>query len=179
MTVSKGLTSGYSPLGATIVSDDVSEAFAAAADRGVLAHGHTYGGHPVSCAVALANLDIIESEGLVNRSALMGAYLLEGLRSGFAKCPTVWDVRGWGLLIGVELAGEESGSPLPHPGTVGSIVRQKCKANGLITLPLHPGTVMFFAPPLTITEPQLDDLIDRFSTSLSELEPELLRLANE
>jgi adenosylmethionine-8-amino-7-oxononanoate aminotransferase len=172
VTLSKGLTSGYAPLGAAVVSEKISEALESPAD-GRFTHGHTFGGHPVSCAVALANLNIILEEGLAERSRVLGEQLLERLRAALQHHRTVWDIRGLGLLAGVELTQDEDGTPFSNPGEVGAMVRQECRANGLITLPLHPGSVMFFAPPLVITSDELDEMVEIFARSLSEVERKL------
>ena len=171
MTVSKALSSGYAPVGATLVSRAVADAFTGGPET-ALRYGHTYGGHPGACAVALANLDLIEREGLVEAAAREGTYLLDALR-GLEGHPTLWDVRGLGMLVGVELAADETGRLFDDPGAVGTAVRRRCKANGLITLPLHPGSVMLFAPPLTTTRAELDELVAIFDTSLREVEREL------
>lgn len=171
MTTSKGLSSGYAPLGATIVTERVTQVFLDAPGA-VFAHGHTYGGHPVACAVALENLAIIEREDLVSRASEQGEYLLDGLRS-LSSHPTFWDARGLGLLAGLEVVADRNGKNFPQPGIVGTAIRKRCKANGLITLPLHPGAVMFIAPPLTITREDIDDIVDILDRSLAEVEREL------
>jgi adenosylmethionine-8-amino-7-oxononanoate aminotransferase len=171
MTISKGLSSGYAPLGATILTEEIARVFLDAPDA-VFAHGHTYGGHPVACAVALENLAIIEGEHLALRAAAEGSYLLDGLKS-LSSHSTFWDARGLGLLAGVELVADRDGTQFENPGAVGTALRKRCKANGLITLPLHPGAVMFVAPPLTVTHAEIDDLIAILDRSLTEVEREL------
>jgi adenosylmethionine-8-amino-7-oxononanoate aminotransferase len=172
VTLSKGLTSGYAPLGAAVVSETISRALESPGN-GRFTHGHTYGGHPVSCAVALANLSIILEDGLAERSRILGEQLLERLGAALKHHRTVWDIRGLGLLAGVELTRDEDGTPFPNPGEVGTMVRHACRANGLITLPLHPGSVMFFAPPLVITSDEMDEMVEIFARSLSEVERKL------
>jgi putrescine aminotransferase len=171
MTISKGLSSGYAPLGATILTEEIARVFLDAPDA-AFAHGHTYGGHPVACAVALENLAIIEGEHLALRAAAEGSYLLDGLKS-LSSHSTFWDARGLGLLAGVELVADRDGTQFENPGAVGTALRKRCKANGLITLPLHPGAVMFVAPPLTVTHAEIDDLIAILDRSLTEVEREL------
>ncbi|HXO08092.1 MAG TPA: aspartate aminotransferase family protein [Solirubrobacteraceae bacterium] len=171
MTLSKGLSSGYAPIGATVVSERIAQRFVDSS-LPTLRHGHTYGGHPVACAVALANLEIIERERLSERAAENGAYMLDGLWS-LEHHPTFWDARGIGLLAGLELVADREGNDFDNPGVVGTRLRKVCRANGLITLPLHPGAVMFFAPPLVITRTEIDELVDVFDRSLTEVEREL------
>ena len=103
MTVAKGLTSGYAPMGAAIAGPKITEKFSSTPGReGGLNHVLSFGGHAAAAAAALKNLEILERERLVENSAAMGAYLLEGL-SALKKHPIVGDVRGLGLLAGVEL----------------------------------------------------------------------------
>jgi adenosylmethionine-8-amino-7-oxononanoate aminotransferase len=172
LTLSKGLTSGYAALGAAVVSGTVADAFQDVPE-GVFAHGHTYGGHPVACAVALANLAIIEREGLVERSKAAGEHLLECLWHALEPCNTVWDVRGLGLLAGVDLTRTRDGDAFETPSSVGIRVRLKCRENGLITLPLHPGNVMFLAPPLVITDKEIEQMCATFARSVLEVERDL------
>jgi adenosylmethionine-8-amino-7-oxononanoate aminotransferase len=122
--------------------------------------------------VALENISIIEREGLVERAAEMGAYLLKSLR-GLEHHPTFWDARGLGLLTGVELVADSSGRLFRDPAAFGTALRRRCTANGLITLPLHPGNVMFFTPPLTISRGEIDELVEIFDQSLTETERRL------
>jgi adenosylmethionine-8-amino-7-oxononanoate aminotransferase len=103
MTVAKGLTSGYAPMGATIVSEKISQRFDAAQGReSGLNHVISFGGHAASAAAALKNLEILENERMVENAAAMGDYLFEGLQS-LRKYPIVGDIRGKGLLAAIEL----------------------------------------------------------------------------
>jgi len=145
MTVSKGLSSGYMPIGAAVVSERVAQAFMGRPD-GVFSHGQTYGGHPVACAVALANIELIEREQLVERAAEMGAYLQAGLRS-LKSHPSFRDVRGLGLVCGLEFTAEDD------PQQAGYRLRTFCRDLGLITLTVHPGNVLFFSPRPSLATP--------------------------
>jgi putrescine aminotransferase len=171
MTISKGLSSGYMPIGAAVVKDEIAREFTGRPE-GTFAHGHTYGGHPVACAVALENIALIERESLAQHAAEQGEYLLQGL-SSLSGHPTFWDARGLGLLAGVELVADRSGTIMPNPGQVATALRVRCRSNGLITLPLHPGNVMMFTPPLTISKAEIDELVAIFDRSLGEVEKEL------
>jgi adenosylmethionine-8-amino-7-oxononanoate aminotransferase len=103
MTVAKGLTSGYAPMGATLVSDEVARRFDTAVGReSGLNHVISFGGHAASAAAALKNIEILENEHLVENAAAMGNYLFEGLET-LRKYPIVGDIRGKGLLAGIEL----------------------------------------------------------------------------
>ncbi|PJF24395.1 MAG: aspartate aminotransferase family protein, partial [Phototrophicales bacterium] len=101
MTLSKGLSSGYFPIGAAVVKGEIADAFTGSPEH-TFRHGHTYSGHPVGCAIALENIRLIESEGLAAQAAESGAYLLEQLK-GLAHHACFGGVRGKGMLIGLEL----------------------------------------------------------------------------
>jgi adenosylmethionine-8-amino-7-oxononanoate aminotransferase len=163
MTVSKGLSSGYMPIGAAVVKEEIAQAFIGHPD-GVLSHGQTYGGHPVACAVALKNIELIEREDLPDQAAEKGAYLLEGLCS-LSGHPTYGEARGLGLLTGLEFVHDQASRRLPDdPKMAGYYLRTICRELGLITLTLHPGNVLFLAPPLTISRDEIDwmvDIVDR------------------
>ena len=111
VSLAKGLTSGYFPMSASIVSERIWSVLAdKSADVGAFMHGFTFSGHPVGCAVAMANLDIIDAEGLVAQSALKGDYLLDRLRARIGENPFVGEIRGVGLMAGVEfVADRQSG----------------------------------------------------------------------
>jgi taurine-pyruvate aminotransferase len=117
MTMAKGISSGYVPLAATAVSDDVFDAFKGELEERVHLHQiSTYGGHPVACAVGLESLALTEELGLVENSARMGERLLGGLRELAAEHELVGDVRGKGLLCAVELVQPGTREPLPAEG---------------------------------------------------------------
>ena len=103
VAIAKGISSAYLPIAATVVKNSVFDSFLGeASENRQVAQVNTYGGHPVSAAVALRNIEIMQAEKLVEHSAEMGSYLLEGLRS-LMRHAVVGDVRGKGLLLGVEL----------------------------------------------------------------------------
>src|SRR6185503_7601462 len=110
VTLAKGITSAYFPVSASVISDKIWNVLQnASAEYGPVMHGFTYSGHPVGGAVGLANLDIMEREGLVENSAAMGAYLRHLLRERLADNPFVGDVRGAGLMAAVEFVAERQG----------------------------------------------------------------------
>jgi adenosylmethionine-8-amino-7-oxononanoate aminotransferase len=167
MTVSKGLSSGYLPIGAVIATKAVHERFLDA-DEG-FAHGQTYGGHPAAAVAACENIAIIENEHLVERAAELGSYLLDGLETLRAhEC--VGDVRGIGLLAGVELVSDRTSRALPEPpGSLGGRARKASREAGLLTLSVYPGDVMLFAPALSVERSDIDDLVERFDRALTQL----------
>ena len=103
VSLAKGLTSAYFPMSASLISERVWSVLAAtSAEAGAFMHGFTYSGHPVGCAVALANLALIEREGLVENAARLGPTLLDALKARVGDHPYVGVVRGQGLMAGVE-----------------------------------------------------------------------------
>lgn len=171
MTVSKGLSSGYMPIGAAIASEAVADAFKGH-PQGALSHGQTYGGHPVACAVALANVNLILREDLPGQAAEKGEQLLRGLRS-LSWHPSFGDARGLGLLAGLEIVHDQATRRLPDdPRQAGYQLRTICRDLGLITLTLHPGNVLFLAPPLTITQDEIEQMVDIVDQALTIYEEE-------
>lgn len=174
MPVSKALSSGYMPIGATLIGDKVAEAFEHSHESdNIFAHGHTYGGHPVACAVARENIKILEEESLAEGADRMGEYLRKGLAS-LADHPSYVDSRGVGMLNGLEVVGEDA-----MAGTLGTAceaaqwLRKRCRDRGLVTLTVHPGTVLLLAPPLIINEQEVDHMIGILDNALSDLEAEM------
>jgi adenosylmethionine-8-amino-7-oxononanoate aminotransferase len=171
LTFSKALSSGYMPIGATVVRDRVVDAIAASekTDR-VFAHGHTYGGHPVACAVALENIKILEEENLPVRGNEMGDRLRDGLRT-LSHHDAFVDARGVGMLTGLELMGSEAVA-----GKFGSAVaacgwlRRELRDLGLVTLTVHPGTVFLLAPPLIVEPHEIDRIVEIFDQGLKHFE---------
>jgi putrescine aminotransferase len=146
ITTAKGITSGYVPLGAALMRDEIGDVVGGG--DGFL-HGFTYCGHPVACAVALANLDLIEKEELVPRSLLIGNWLRRGLAPA-AELPAVGEVRVTGATVGIELvADRRTREPVPPPVAT-SVVKELQRAHGVIARPYGPVVVM--APPLVLEE---------------------------
>jgi len=153
MTLAKGITSGYVPLGAAVVSDKI---FKALESKDRFYHGFTYSGHPLACRVGLVNIDILERENLKSRAAEMGQRLVEGIRA--LDLEAVGEVRGMGLMVGVDLVKDRAGRKkfsTPIAPRVVEIAYEK----GLITRPLA-GDILQFSPPLVITEEEIDIMVE-------------------
>jgi adenosylmethionine-8-amino-7-oxononanoate aminotransferase len=161
MSVAKGITSGYLPLGAMVVSRPIFAALNSAPYAQRWMHAYTYSGHPTCCAVALANLDIIEREGLVEHAARMGERLLNGLRS-LAGLPTVGDVRGLGLMAAVELVEDKD---TREPLAAATQVRLAALERGLIIR--QKGSILMMAPPLMISEAQIAQMVSIVGDSIA------------
>ena len=159
VSFAKGVTSGYLPLGGVIASKRVHDAIESApADRKFM-HAATYSGHPVCCAVGLRNVEIIESEGLVERAAVIGKRLLAGLET-LRDLPAVGDVRGLGMMCGVELVSDR-GSKVPATG-LGARITREAMARGLLpriragSADPAIGDTICLAPPLMTPEATID-----------------------
>ncbi len=157
MTIAKGLTSGYVPMGGLIVSDKV---FAVINEGGDFNHGFTYSGHPVAAAVGLENLRILKEEGIIERvKSDTGPYLQQRLAT-LADHPLVGEVRGVGMLGAIELVqGKASRKRYPSEVGVGMICRGHCFSNGLIMRAV--GDTMIIAPPLVISKAEIDELVEK------------------
>jgi len=158
MTLAKGLSSGYLPIGAVMVADRVAEVLI---DKGgEFAHGYTYSGHPVACAVASVNLSIIQQEGLVQRTRdETGPYLAAKWRK-LAEHPLVGEARSLGLIGALELVRDKHKRQFfDKRGEVGTICRDFCFQNGLIMRAVR--DTMIISPPLVITREQIDELAEK------------------
>jgi L-2,4-diaminobutyrate transaminase len=157
MTVAKGLTSAYVPLSACLVSEKVWRVLADASGTAIFGHGYTYTSHPLAAAAAMANLDVIERDGLIERIPVIGERLQTRLREAFAGHPLVGEVRGLGLVAAVEFAKPpERFDPL---GSVAARVTQECLERGVITRALPAADTISFSPPFVVTEDELDRMV--------------------
>jgi len=173
ITMAKGISSAYIPLAATAVTDEVFNAFLGDPKENVQFNQlSTYGGHPVACAVGLENLAIIEEEGLVANAAAMGDRLRDGLRVVQGRRDIVGEVRGKGLLVGVELAQPGTTDPLPAE-QVNRVIAAAQKRGVLVgknsaTVP-RLECVITLSPPLVITAPEIDRIIKVLDAALGEI----------
>jgi L-2,4-diaminobutyrate transaminase len=161
VTIAKGITSGYVPLSGCLVSEKVwGVLLDASAERGAFAHGYTYTAHPLAAAAALANLDVLENDGLVEQAATRGAYLHGCLHEAFDDHPIVGEVRGLGLIAGVEFVAEKDPPVRFDPSlTVGARVNKRCLELGLISRALPMSDTIAFSPPFVVTESELDQMV--------------------
>jgi adenosylmethionine-8-amino-7-oxononanoate aminotransferase len=158
MQFAKGITSGYMPLGGIGVSDTIRDAINSVPFEKRWMHAYTYSGHPTCCAVALANIAIIEGEGLVARAATLGERLLNGLMT-LLDLDGVGDVRGKGMMAAVELVADQATKqPFTAEANMGGKVNAELVKRGVYTRFL--GDIIMFAPPLVTTEAQVDHLVN-------------------
>jgi len=145
---------------------------------GPVMHGFTYSGHPVGGAVAMANLDIIEREGLVENSAAMGTYLRDRLRARVGGNPFIGEIRGQGLMVGVEFVADRRARRFFEPKQGPQrLVARNALDEGLLVRALGFTETVSFSPPLCIDASDIDEAVDRFARALERSMPELNRLA--
>jgi taurine-pyruvate aminotransferase len=174
VAIAKGISSAYMPIAATVVKNSVFGSFYGdpAENRQVM-QVNTYGGHPVAAAVALRNIEIMEAEKLVERSADVGAYLLDGLRT-LMRHSLVGDVRGKGLLLGLELV-KDRVSKQPVDAAVITRIVEFCRDNGVIVGRAgggrRYGNTITMSPPLVITRAECDRIVDTLDRALGTLRP--------
>ena len=169
MCLSKGLTGGYMPMSITIVKEKIYEAFYADWSEGkAFMHSHTYAGNPLGCAAALAVLDILDEENILERAAETARWLTERLTEVFGTHPNVGEIRHIGLIHAVELV-EDRGEKRPFDGKrrLGYAIYRRALKHGLLLRPL--GDVLYFNPPLNIGKPELEIAIERMKLSMDEV----------
>jgi putrescine---pyruvate transaminase len=163
MSLAKGITSGYVPLSAVMIGDRVADTLIN--EGGEFHHGFTYSGHPVSCAVALANLDIIETGGLVERGAQQGAKLFAALQSAIGDHPLVGEIRIKGLVGAIELVRDRNKRQFfPSDMGVGMICRKHCLANNLMMRAVR--DTMIFSPALVIGDGEIAEFVQLFTRAV-------------
>lgn len=167
VSFAKGITSGYFPLGGIGVSDRIGAAIDSAGEDRTWMHAFTYSAHPVGCAVALANLQIIEREGLVERAGELGRRLFSGLQT-FGSHPHVGDVRGLGLMCAVELVADKATkAEFPAAEKVGARVHAATQERGLFTR--LRGDVYNLAPCYVTTAAQIDRMVEILGEAIDEV----------
>ena len=164
MTIAKGLSSGYQPIGGSILTDAVAEVI----DGCEFNHGYTYSGHPVACAVALENLRILEEERIVEHVRETTAPYLKAAWEGLGDHPLVGEAKIAGMMGSIALTPDKASRATfaSAPGTIGLICRERCFANGLVMR--HVGDRMIISPPLILSTEEIDTLIARALQSLDE-----------
>ena len=168
--LAKGISSGYIPLGATAMSARMLDTFGASDPvLGAINHGYTYGAHPVAAAAALATLDILERENIPARAAREGAYLMERLRAMQTRYRLVGDVRGAGLMAGIELVADKA-KRTPFPRGAPELTRLQRVAYRRGAMIRLSGGVIILSPALTIERSQIDLLCDALEDALRAVE---------
>lgn len=166
LTIAKGLTSGYVPMGAALMSNHVYDVIADAAGASAVGHGYTYSAHPVSAAVGLACLRLYEG-GLLDNARAAGARLMAGLES-LRDHPLVGDVRGRGMLAAIELVTDKARkTPLPAAAQPSTRIFDRAWRNGLVIRAFADG-VLGYAPPLCCAAHEIDAIVERTRATLDQ-----------
>jgi L-2,4-diaminobutyrate transaminase len=175
ITLAKGITSGYIPLSASLVSEKVWRVLAEGSKAvGAFGHGYTYSGHPIAMKAAMVNLDIIEQQNLLQSVGDKGIKLKALLENEFSNSTFVGDVRGYGLLAAVEFV--KSKSPLvPFPSNlkVAQRIARAAFNNGLIVRPLAESNTLAFSPTFIVTDDELSRMVNIFAASVKQVFEEL------
>ncbi|WP_069299300.1 aspartate aminotransferase family protein [Neptunicoccus sediminis] len=162
ITIAKGLTSAYAPLSGSIVSDKVWKVLENGTDEnGPIGHGWTYSAHPIGAAAGVANLNLIDEMGLVDNAGKTGRYLNTALKNALADHPNVAEVRGEGLMSAVEFA--DTTEPLNFfdaSRKIGPSISAAMASRDVIARAMPQGDIIGFAPPLCITESEVDHVVD-------------------
>lgn len=161
LSFAKAITSGYAQLGGIQISDAIRDTLETASESEAFMHGYTYSGHAMSCAVGLKNLEIMENENYPKRAKELGKRLLEGLQT-LKEFSFVGDVRGLGLVCGVEIVADKE-SKTPDPAMTTKIFKA-AQERGLRTRPL--GNTLAFSPPLSINEEEVDEIVKRLGAAM-------------
>ncbi|WUH90992.1 aminotransferase [Streptomyces sp. NBC_00433] len=172
ITTAKGLTSGYQPLGAVLISDRVADVLTETADPGkpVFSNGFTYSGHPVACATALANIEVMRREDICGHVREVGPYFVNRLRE-LRSSPIVHAVRGDHLMACVECHVPGETGPTPRNMALAHRVDTYCEAGGLLVRPYENLCIM--SPPLVVGKDEIDRIVDIMAAALARAEEDL------
>lgn len=167
--LAKGISSGYVPLGATAIGSKVAEVFLGdASSQGSIGHGYTYSAHPVAAAAALATLDQIEALDVVGNAARVGAHLQARARAFVDQFSFVGDVRGVGLMLGIEMVADKATrAPLPRDNPIPAQVAKAAYRRGLMVRVSGPNLIL--SPPLVISLDEVDFMIDALAGAFSDV----------
>jgi len=175
ITIAKGLTSAYAPLSGVIVSEKVWKVLEKGSDAlGAIGHGWTYSSHPLCTAAAIANLELVDSLGLVENAKLTGAYFKQALTDALAGHRIVGEVRGEGLAAAVEFVADKDDRVYFDPALkVGPRIYAATLARGVISRALPQGDILGFAPPLCLTRDEADIVVKAVAGAVESVEKEL------
>lgn len=170
MTVAKGITSGYIPMGGAILRKSIADSFVGS-QKAAFRHVITFGGHPVAAAASLKNLEIMERECLADNSARMGRYLLDGLEELKEKHAIIGDVRGLGLFCGLEVVKDrQTKEYFPPEAELASRLTQAFSDQGIL---LRGGDMMNIMPPLCVTTGEIDEIVAALDKGFDQVSQDL------
>ncbi|MBJ3762441.1 aspartate aminotransferase family protein [Maribius pontilimi] len=170
ITIAKGLTSAYAPLSGSIVSDDVWKVLERGTDEnGPLGHGWTYSAHPIGTAAGVANLELLDSLGLVDQAGAVGAYLNARMAEALADHPHVGEVRGDGMLCAVELVADRDPRTFFEPDRkMGATVVGHLAEQDVIARAMPGGDILGFAPPFCLSRDNVDEIVEKTVTAIAQ-----------
>jgi adenosylmethionine-8-amino-7-oxononanoate aminotransferase len=168
LAVAKGISGGYLPLAATLTTAEVFETFRSARpELATFFHGHSYTGNPLACAAGIASLEVLRKERVIEQVPERAAYLARRLADRVAGLPHVGHIRQMGLMVGIELVQDRvTRTPYPAEALIGARVCQRVRDLGVMLRPLGP--VIVLLPPLTLTRPELDRLVEAAAQGIAE-----------
>jgi L-2,4-diaminobutyrate transaminase len=171
ITIAKGLTSAYAPLSGSIISTKVWEVLERGTDEnGPIGHGWTYSAHPIGAAAGVANLELVDSLGLVRNAGEMGAYLNKAMKDAVGGHAHVGDVRGEGLLCAVEFVEDREKRKFFDPARkTGPAVSAALLKRGVIARAMPQGDILGFAPPLCLTRAEADEVVGKTAEAVKEV----------
>lgn len=164
LSFAKAITSGYAQLGGIQLSDEIRETMESAAESEAYMHGYTYSGHAMACAVGNKNLELMEKENYPARAKMLGKRLIEGLKT-LSEFSFVGDVRGLGLLCGVEIVSDKAARTAD--GAMAMKIFKAAQDRGLRTRPV--GNTLAFSPPLSINEEEVDEIVKRLGAAMDSI----------
>ncbi|KAF7010615.1 hypothetical protein CFC21_025012 [Triticum aestivum] len=178
VTLAKALSSAYVPIGATLVSPEIAAVVDSQSNKlGSFAHGFTYSGHPVACAVAIEALKIYRERNIPDHVKQIAPRFQEGLKA-FAGSPIVGEIRGVGLIIGTEFTDNKSrDSPFPAEWGVGAIFGQECQKRGMLVRVA--GDSIMMSPPLTMTAGEVEELVSIYGEAMKSTEMKVAELKSK
>ncbi|VAH50929.1 unnamed protein product [Triticum turgidum subsp. durum] len=178
VTLAKALSSAYVPIGATLVSPEIAAVVDSQSNKlGSFAHGFTYSGHPVACAVAIEALKIYRERNIPDHVKQIAPRFQEGTKA-FAGSPIVGEIRGVGLILGTEFANNKSrDDPFPAEWGVGAIFGQECQKRGMLVRVA--GDSIMMSPPLTMTPGEVDELVSIYGEAMKATEERVAELKSK
>lgn len=173
MPISKAMSSGYMPIGGTMISDRIVDVFLGGdPNDSIFAHGQTFGAHPVACAVSLENIAMMEEWDYAKRATELGISL-RGKLKALDTHTSFGNVRGVGMVNGLEIQLPAPTTRFGTPREAVSWLRTRLRDIGLILITIHPGTVFLVTPPIAATEPDFDKMVELLDQGLTEFEREV------
>ncbi|MFZ2101906.1 MAG: aspartate aminotransferase family protein [Oricola sp.] len=171
ITIAKGLTSAYAPLSGSIISEKVWKVLEQGTDEfGPIGHGWTYSAHPIGAAAGIANLQLVDSLGLVDNARETGAYLVNAMKKALGDHPNAGDIRGEGMLCAVEFVEDRETRRFFDPGRkVGPSVTAALLKRGVIGRAMPQGDILGFAPPLCLTRAEADEIVGKTAEAVAEV----------